>query len=341
MKVLKVLLIALLFFLMLQMSTLVDAAISVNSVGPSPGELNTLMEGNTHSGQAQISHPFRVVNWYVKNPSQTGWGTLVKSDYGSSSTKTSNFQYTFSSGSLSGDVYKITAEVFPVAGQEDITIPIDSDSKSYTVTVYDVSSVSEFKVPITAVQYYGGTNELVVSYNTSNVSPAFAAFSAGMRVVTVVSAQVLPIEDPETGSPPRESGFRPTKKGKKKTNDGGWIDEKGNVWKKDPAAHGGPHWDVSFPKGGHTNVHPPIPESPEWKTIGGSYPNKEARDRRKRIEDQMNQSSGSWFSPSRILTIAGGLGAGYLIYKGGKTLIGIALLPTPAFAAGGLLIVTP
>lgn len=335
MKVFKVLFITLLFFVMLQLAARVDAAISVDYVGPSSGVLDTVIAGNTHYGQAHINAPYRVVNWYVKSPGQSGWGTLIKTDYGSSSATTSYFQYTFSSGSAMGDVYKITAEVFPLAGQEDVTVPIDSDSASYTVTVYDA-----FKVPISSVQYDGDTNELVISYDTNSVNPAFAAFSAGMRTVTVVSAQMLPIQDQDTGQPPPESGFRP-KRGNARAPGGGWIDKDGNKWKKDPSQHGGPHWDVSFPKGGHVNVYPPIPESPEWKTHGGSTPNKDSEKRKKKIEDRMNQSSGSWFSPSQLLTVAGGLSAGYLIYKGGKTLIGIALLPTPAALAGGLLIVTP
>lgn len=334
MKVLNFLLIFLLLFA-LHLSPPADAAISVGDVGPSSGELTTLIAGNTHYGQAHISQPYRVVFWYVKSPGQSGWGTLVHSDYGNGTDTTSYFQWTFNNGSATGDAYTITAEVFPIAGQEDVNVPIDSDSDSYTVTVYD-----EFTVPISAVQYYGDTNQLVISYNTANVNPAFAAYSAGLRTFTVISAQVLPIQDPVTGAPPPESGFRP-KKGNPRTPDGGWIDRDGNKWKKDPSEHGGPHWDVTFPNGGYTNVYPPIPESPEWKAHGGRTPNREAKKRKKKIEDQMNQSSGSWFSPSRLLSIAGGLGAGYLIYKGGKTLIGIALLPTPAFAAGGLLIVTP
>lgn len=51
--------------------------------------------------------------------------------------------------------------------------------------------------------------------------------------------------------------------------------------------------------------------------------------------------SGSWYSPSNWLSILEGIGAGYLIYKGGKTLIGVILLPTPLLPAGGLLILTP
>lgn len=39
----------------------------------------------------------------------------------------------------------------------------------------------------------------------------------------------------------------------------GWEDADGNVWVptgKGGGAHGGPHWDVQFPKGGYRNVRP-------------------------------------------------------------------------------------
>ena len=319
----------------LLISAAADAAINVDYVGPSSGELDRIIAGNTHYGQAGINQPYRVVFWYVKSsPCEAGFGTLVDTDYGDGSAITSYFQYTFNSGSSTGEAYEITAEVFPVDGQEDPEVAIDSDSDSYTVTVYD-----EFTVPIESVTYCEDTNEFHITYS-SDVDWVFLQFAMGMQVVSAASAQVMPIEDPNTGAPPAESGFRP-KRGNPKTKDGGWIDKKGNVWRKDPSGHAGPHWDVSFPKGGYINVMPPTPENPRWKVRGGNVPNEDASDRRNKIEDQMNQSSGSWFSPSRLLTIAGGLGAGYLIYKGGKTLIGIALLPTPAFAVGGVLILTP
>lgn len=33
-----------------------------------------------------------------------------------------------------------------------------------------------------------------------------------------------------------------------------WKDAKGNIWVPDLSGHGGPHWDVEFPDGGHINV---------------------------------------------------------------------------------------
>ena len=51
--------------------------------------------------------------------------------------------------------------------------------------------------------------------------------------------------------------------------------------------------------------------------------------------------SGSSYTPRNWLTILGGIGIGYLIYKGTKTAIGIILLPTPLLPVGGVLILTP
>ena len=98
--------------------------------------LDKIVTDDTHYGQAGINQPYRVVFWYVKSPGESGFGTLVKTDYGDGSAITSYFEYTFNSGSTAGKEYEITAEVFPVDGQEDPTIPIDSDSDSYTVTVW-------------------------------------------------------------------------------------------------------------------------------------------------------------------------------------------------------------
>lgn len=67
------------------------------------------------------------------------------------------------------------------------------------------------------------------------------------------------------GVPTEADGFKPKKNwdGKKvRAPNGqyGYPDRKGNVWvptgPKPSRAHGGPHWDVQHPGGGHTNVYP-------------------------------------------------------------------------------------
>jgi len=81
-------------------------------------------------------------------------------------------------------------------------------------------------------------------------------------------------EDPEgakaPGKPSETEGFKEPKTGRPRwgkaagSNQWGWVDKNGNVWvptgPADPShndAHGGPHWDVIDPAGGHTNVYPP------------------------------------------------------------------------------------
>lgn len=93
-------------------SVTADAAISVDYVGISSGELDKIIAGSTHYGQAGINQPYRVVFWYVKSPGESEFGTLVKTDYGNGTDTTSYFEYTFSSGSATGEAYEITAEVF-------------------------------------------------------------------------------------------------------------------------------------------------------------------------------------------------------------------------------------
>lgn len=312
----------------------------INNIGPSTDSQNYCLTGNTHNGQIEVNQLYDYVYWYVKGPGETGYGTLVYTDHGNGTSKVSNFDYTFNSGSSSGDEYVVTAHVTAAHGQ--------SVTDQYTVTVYD-----EIRIPITSVTYLEETDELCITYNTEGVPPTYAALSGEMQLFSAYFAQIE-ITEPlanDDGSPPANSGFRPPKEGRPtRTNDGGWIDEKGNIWRKDTSGHAGPHWDVTFPRNqGHINVFPPTEDKPGWKTHDGSIPNtRDAKNRKKRIENNMNKKvpkitteSGSSFTPGNWLTILGGVGAGYLIYKGTKTAIGIILLPTPLLPVGGVLIVTP
>ena len=81
----------------LLISAAADAAINVDYVGPSSGELDRIIAGNTHYGQAGINQPYRVVFWYVKSPCESGFGTLAYTDYGNGTDTTSYFDYTFNS----------------------------------------------------------------------------------------------------------------------------------------------------------------------------------------------------------------------------------------------------
>ena len=76
------------------------------------------------------------------------------------------------------------------------------------------------------------------------------------------------LEDKVPGKPTAEDGYVPPKRGpgadgapvKNPNGPGrGWVDENGDVWVPTgpgPTAHGGPHWDVQTPGGGHRNVYP-------------------------------------------------------------------------------------
>lgn len=74
---------------------------------------------------------------------------------------------------------------------------------------------------------------------------------------------------PAPGKPTEADGFKAPKKpprnadgsGRVKNPNGsgkGWVDADGNVWRPTggKAAHGGEHWDVQSPNGGHVNVYP-------------------------------------------------------------------------------------
>ena len=197
------------------------------------------------------------------------------------------------------------------------------------MTVYD-----EFTVPIESITYSEDTNEFHITYSR-DVNWAFYVFAAERQVISGNNAVAVEL----TRVPPEAPGYRRPKRGPPERRGGGANGRWGDVWKKDPSQHGGPHYDVTLPGGNHINVYPPTAENPEWK-IGGGDDTIEDLPRgdkgvAEKIKKGMNQtSSGSWYSPRRLLTIAGGLGAGYLIYKGGKTLIGIALIPTFAAPAG-------
>jgi hypothetical protein len=67
------------------------------------------------------------------------------------------------------------------------------------------------------------------------------------------------------GKPGEDEGFEDPPEGERwgKAPNGkkGFVDKDGNVWvptgpEGSPNAHGGPHWDVQFPRGGYRNVYP-------------------------------------------------------------------------------------
>ena len=68
----------------------------------------------------------------MKGPGETGFGTLVYTDYGDGTSESSQFSHSFSSGSTSGEEYEITAYVYPVSDADDQTVDWDS----YTLTVW-------------------------------------------------------------------------------------------------------------------------------------------------------------------------------------------------------------
>lgn len=107
-------------------------AINVDSVGPESSYDNYIWAGSTQYSRAEFNEPFGIVYWYVKGSGETGLGTLVYTDYGDGTSESSQFSHTFSSGSTSGEVYEITAYVYPHSNAADQSVDWDS----YTLTVW-------------------------------------------------------------------------------------------------------------------------------------------------------------------------------------------------------------
>jgi hypothetical protein len=63
------------------------------------------------------------------------------------------------------------------------------------------------------------------------------------------------------GKPQRRDGYIAPKGGDGRARGGGYRDENGNVWKRDPSAHGAEHWDVQGPRG-YVNKYPGGAERP-------------------------------------------------------------------------------
>ncbi len=92
----------------------------------------TLFAGSTQYSRAEFNEPFGKVYWYVRGPGETGFGTLVYTDYGDGASESSQFSHTFSNGSTSGEEYEITAYVYPLSDAADQRVDWDS----YTVGVF-------------------------------------------------------------------------------------------------------------------------------------------------------------------------------------------------------------
>lgn len=209
------------------------------------------------------------------------------------------------------------------------------------------ASDDEFKVRITSVRYDRGTSEFYITYDQSADS-AHLRHANNFSVVSSGSdtkCRVLWWEDPSTGAPPPESGFV-SRTRRPRPQSGAYTDKPGNKWKKDTSDHGGEHWDVSFQRGGHINVMPPIPESPKWTIRGGRNALKRfPQDSKKKAEAilrKMNRSEGRAYTSRELAPIVATTGTGYLIYEDSKTLIAIAILPTDnGIIDSGLLLLIP
>ena len=107
-------------------------AINVDSVGPESSYDNYIFTGSTQYSRAEFNEPFHSVYWYVKGPGETGFGTLVYTDYGDGTSESSQFSHSFSNGSTSGEEYEITAYVYPVSDADDQSVDWDS----YTLGIF-------------------------------------------------------------------------------------------------------------------------------------------------------------------------------------------------------------
>ncbi|MYB64243.1 hypothetical protein F4X73_06100 [Candidatus Poribacteria bacterium] len=95
----------------------------------------TATAGYGHEANLSTGSPYSKVYWYVKTPSESGYGTNVSTEYGDGSKTTSQLDYSFPSG-VSGD-YVITAYTYFTGS---IIEP------SYTVTV-SLPSSTETETP--------------------------------------------------------------------------------------------------------------------------------------------------------------------------------------------------
>jgi len=101
------------------------------SVSPSNGSYYA-SAGDSHTADFSASSAYSSVYWYVKSPSESGLGSNVEIDTGSSTSTTASMTYTFASDA-SGD-YVITAYVYPYDSSESVY------EVSYTVNVSSSSS---------------------------------------------------------------------------------------------------------------------------------------------------------------------------------------------------------
>ena len=124
---LKAMAIALLFS-----GNVVHAAITVNYVGPDSAYTDNLTTGYTQCSRAEFNQPYGIVYWYVKDPGETGLGTVADIDYGDGTSTISYFDYTFNNGSTTGKAYEITAYVYPMPDAKDASV----NDASYTVKVW-------------------------------------------------------------------------------------------------------------------------------------------------------------------------------------------------------------
>ena len=115
------------------MSTQSSFAFQFTNIGLSPGGGYSHYDGETHYAQAEFDEPYGLVYWYVKGPSETGYGTVSAIDYGNGNSTISYFSHTFNNGSKEGTDYTITAYAYPLATAQNQSIV----EQLYTVTVYD------------------------------------------------------------------------------------------------------------------------------------------------------------------------------------------------------------
>ena len=98
----------------------------------------TATAGDGHEANFTTTQAYSSVYWYVRSPSESGYGTNVETDYGdSSTTTTAQMSYSFPTG-VSGD-YTITAYVYDTGGASVY-------QTSYTVSV-SLPSSTEPEVP--------------------------------------------------------------------------------------------------------------------------------------------------------------------------------------------------
>ena len=107
---------------------------AISSTLASSDGVYTALAGYGHEANLSTGSPYSKVYWYVKTPSESGYGTNVSTEYGDGSKTTSQLSYSFPSG-VSGN-YVITAYTYFTGSiiEPSYTVSVSLPSSTTTTT---------------------------------------------------------------------------------------------------------------------------------------------------------------------------------------------------------------